>query len=149
MNGKKLSSKASNSTTFLTAYTLKSFITQTALDKSDGLYAIPRWRSFCSRCLGLFFFLSEEFLTTKKLLQTTNSFVRSRYQTSSERPAFTQRTTQSTSRILSDCVNAKQLQFCQSHLTLFLKPAQDVCFESFPLPPAEGRDGVWTVKYSC
>lgn len=68
MNGKKLSSKASNSTTFLTAYTLKSFITQTALDKSDGLYAIPRWRSFCSRCLGLFFFLSEEFLTTKKLL---------------------------------------------------------------------------------
>lgn len=73
---KKLSSKASNSTTFLTAYILKSFITQTALDKSDGLYAIPRWRSFCSRW---FFFLSEEFSTTKKLLKTTNSFVRFGY----------------------------------------------------------------------
>ena len=46
MNGKKLSSKASNSITFLTACILKSFKTQITLDKSNHLCAIPKQRPF-------------------------------------------------------------------------------------------------------
>lgn len=45
MNGKRLSSKASNSTTFLTACMLKSSNTQIAFDKRNLLCAIPEQRA--------------------------------------------------------------------------------------------------------
>lgn len=112
MRRKRLSAKASNRTPFLTTRIPKSFTRWLALGKSNHLRAIPIRRPFWNKCLGFFFFCSEEFINhTKKKKNCLRPPISFEWDLSiriqSERPAFTYKTKPPTSRILSNWVNAQ------------------------------------------
>lgn len=68
MTRKRLSSKASNSTAFLTTCVLQSFKTQIALKISNHLCVIPMQGTILKQTFRFFFFpLSEEFINHKDI----------------------------------------------------------------------------------